>query len=156
MGFLHHLTKDQYKLTKKKELPDRWLIGFTEKLKPGLHQVKFEFETAQKKWREIMFQVDQTFCAGEPSGNLLTNQLRPEIFTIYTDQGPNDIISDYKLIPKENGNVRVCHKSWNVPDADLKKIAPALLLYADLIITTDKRCGETANIIYNKYIQPNL
>jgi hypothetical protein len=158
MGFLLQLTKDQYKLTNKKELLDRWLTGFTEKLKPGLNQGKFAFatETAQKNWREIKLQEDQTFWAGEPAGDLLTDHLRPEIFTIYTNEGPNDIIRNYKLIPKENGNVRIYQKFWNVPDADLKNIAPPLLVYADLITTTDKRCRETANIIYDKYIQPNL
>ncbi|MFZ1458179.1 MAG: type IV toxin-antitoxin system AbiEi family antitoxin [Saprospiraceae bacterium] len=158
MGFLLQLTKDQYKLTNKKELLDRWLTGFTEKLKPGLQQGKFAFatETAQKNWHEIKLQKGQTFWAGEPAGDLLTDHLRPEIFTIYTDEGPNDIIRNYKLIPKENGNVRIYQKFWNVPDADLKNIAPPLLVYADLITTTDKRCRETANMIYDKYIQPNL
>ncbi|MBK8518453.1 MAG: hypothetical protein IPL55_19860 [Saprospiraceae bacterium] len=37
-----------------------------------------------------------------------------------------------------------------------KNIVPPLLVYADLITTTDKRCHETANMRYDKYIQPNL
>jgi hypothetical protein len=158
MGFLVHLRKDQYKITNKKELLDRWLTGFAEKLKPGLIQGKFAFatETAQKNWREIKLREDQTFWAGEPAGDLLTNHLRPEIFTIYTTEGPNDIIRNYKLTPKENGNLRIYKKFWNLPDEDLKYTAPPLLVYADLITTTDKRCHETANMIYDKYIQPNL
>jgi hypothetical protein len=158
MGFLLQLTKDQYKLTNKKVLLDKWLTGFAEKLKPGLLQGKFAFatETVQKNWRDLKLLEDQTFWAGEPAGDVLTNHLRPEIFTIYTDEGLNDIIRNYKLMPKENGNVRIYQKFWNVPDADLKNIAPPLLVYADLITTHDKRCRETANMIYEKYIQPNI
>lgn len=158
LGFLIHLTKDRFKLTNKKELLDRWLTGFTENLKPGLHQGTFAFmtEAEQKKWHKMKLQEHKTFWAGEPGGDLLTNHLRPEIFTMYTDEEPNDIIRNYTLIPNENGNVRIYQKFWNIPGISLKNIAPPLLVYADLITTNDRRCRETANLIYEKYIQPNI
>ena len=37
-----------------------------------------------------------------------------------------------------------------------KTIAPPLLIYAELMITGGKRNIETAQIIYNDYIKPEL
>jgi len=157
MGYLIQLTKDQYKLTNKKALLDRWLIGYVEKLKHALYQGRYSFatDTIQKEWKEIKFKETETYWAGEPAGDLLTNHLRPELYTIFTTELPNDLVRNYKLIPNKNGNINVYKKFWSLPNHN-KNVAPPLLVYADLITTTDKRCQETAKIIYEKYIEPNI
>lgn len=35
-------------------------------------------------------------------------------------------------------------------------LAPPLIVYADLMGTNDKRCIETAQMIYERYIEPHL
>ncbi len=157
MGFLIQLTKDQYKLSNKKELLERWLTGYSEKLKPALKQGTFAFTTdvLQNNWRELKLKENLTFWSGEPAGDIMTNHLRPELFTIYTNEKQHDLIRNYKLIPKASGNITIYEKFWNMPENNTNTVPP-LLVYADLITMTDKRCRETAKIIYDKYIQPNL
>jgi hypothetical protein len=157
MGYILKLTKDKYKLINKDELLERWLTGYAEKLKPALFKGTFAFTTelATKNWKEIEFKEDKTFWAGEPGGDLMTNHLRPELFTIFTVEKPHELMINYKLAPNENGKIKVYQKFWNLSDLS-GNTAPPLLIYADLITTTDKRCQETAKIIYDKYIQPNL
>ena len=39
---------------------------------------------------------------------------------------------------------------------NMQQTPPAILIYADLLLEGGKRNKETAEIIYNDYIQPNL
>ena len=39
---------------------------------------------------------------------------------------------------------------------DFNNIAPAELVYTDLMINDDKRSKETAKLIFDEYIQPNI
>ncbi len=91
---------------------------------------------------------------GEPAGDLLTNYLRPEKLTIYTSETKKDLMMHYGLVPDQNGNIQVYEKFWEQDDQ--RDIAPDLLVYADLVNTRDKRCIETATMIYNEHIKPEL
>lgn len=60
----------------------------------------------------------------------------------------------YGLVPDQDGNIQVYEKFWEQDDQ--RDIAPDLLVYADLMNTQDKRCIETANIIFNERIKQEL
>ena len=57
-------------------------------------------------------------------------------------------------MPDDEGEVAVYDMFWN-NDFDTNT-APKELVYTDLMITDDKRCKETAKLIFNEYIEPNL
>ena len=61
---------------------------------------------------------------------------------------------NYRLLPDDEGEIWVYDMFWNTNFND--KTAPKQLVYADLMITEDKRCKETAKLIFNEYIQPNI
>ncbi|WP_227806219.1 type IV toxin-antitoxin system AbiEi family antitoxin [Algibacter lectus] len=73
------------------------------------------------------------FCGGgEPGGAILTENLRPEKFTLFTDLDLSEVARSLKLVPSENGEIEILQKFWK-NDSENQKTAPALLIYADLI-----------------------
>jgi hypothetical protein len=61
-------------------------------------------------------------------------------------------------MPQNNGDLLVYDWFWNISDQQPTQqlTAPPFLVYADLMIKNNKRCRETAEMIFNEYIQPNL
>jgi hypothetical protein len=156
-GFLLAVTKNEYKLNNKKALLDKWVIAYGEKLKPALRVGTFRFlkEDDFLNWKKIPLHTGKTLWGGEPAGDLLTHYLHPEELTLYTNEGRNELVKNYRLIPDENGNVKVYQKFWRQDYADTRT-APPILVYADLMNTNDRRCRETAQKIYDEFLQNKL
>ncbi len=156
-GFLLKLNKNEYKLVNKKELLEKWLVAYQERLKPVLNIGTFRFLKNEDflHWKNLPIKTGITFWGGEAGGDLLTHYLKPEILTIYTDESRNDLIKNYRLIPDNKGNVQVYKKFWNYNEVNWN-IAPPELVYADLINTGDRRCMETAKKILDEYLQNKL
>jgi hypothetical protein len=152
-GFVIKLNKDQYKLINKKSLLERWLTGYAEKLKPGLHIGNFRFVKHEDflDWKALPVRDGKTFWGGEAAGSLLTTYLKPAELTLYTTETRNELIKHYRLIPDEKGNVKAFKKFWQ--NGTTGNIVPPLLAYADLMITGDRRCLETAQKIYDEFLQ---
>ncbi|NBB19073.1 hypothetical protein GVN20_06880 [Runella sp. CRIBMP] len=157
MGFLIKLNKDRYKLINKKELLDKWVTAYAEKLKPSLRVGTFRFLKAEDfyEWKKLPVQLGKTCWGSEPAGDLLTNYLRPEQLTLYTLESRNELMKNYRLIPDDKGNVQVYKVFWKTIE-NQGNTAPALLVYTDLMNIDDSRAVETAQKIYDEYIQPQL
>lgn len=65
-----------------------------------------------------------------------------------------NLIKTYKLTPKPNGEIEALEMFWK-QDKN-QQTAPAILIYADLMLEGSKRNRETAEIIFNEQIRPNL
>lgn len=154
MGFLIKLNKDNYKLINKKALLGKWITGFHETLKPTIGTGTFRFLKMEEfvNWKNIELNKEKTLWGGEPAGDLLTNYLRPAELTLYTLETRNELIKNYKLIPDVNGNVKAFQKFWQQAE-EKDNTVPPLLVYADLINTNDRRCIETAQKIYDEFLQ---
>ena len=157
MGFLIKLNKDQYKLTNKKELLNKWMVAYEERLKPALKTGTFRFlkEEDFTNWKKLPIRKGKTWWGGEPAGDLFTNFLRPAELTLYTTETRNELIKNYRLIPDEIGNVKAYKKFWQHDEVN-DNVVPPLLVYADLINTNDRRCMETAQKIYDEFLQNKL
>ena len=157
MGFLIKLNKDQYKLTNKKELLDKWMVAYEERLKPALRTGTFRFlkEEDFTNWKKLPIRTGKTWWGGEPAGDLFTNFLRPAELTLYTTETRNELIKNYRLIPDEKGNVKAYKKFWQHDEVN-GNVVPPLLVYTDLINTNDRRCIETAQKIYDELLQNKL
>lgn len=154
-GFVVPLNKSKIKLINKEDLIRKWAEAYEYNLKPTLKLGNFRFATENTTWNNLNLNLEKTRWGGEPAGDMLTNYLRPEELVLYTEETRNDLIKNYRLIPDENGNVKVYKKFWMKQEYD-KTTVPPLLVYADLMNTDEKRCRETAQKIYSEYIQPNL
>ena len=152
-GFLLPVTKKEYMLQNKKALLDKWITTYDEKLKPSLRIGTFRFIKADDfiNWEKINLEEGKTFWGGEPAGDLLTHYLYPEELTIYTDETIHQLMKSYRLMPDEKGNVKVYQKFWRKNEE--KKIVPPELVYADLMNTNERRCIETAQKVYDEFLQ---
>jgi len=149
-GYLIPLNNKTYVWENRKALLERWIAEYATVLRPKLMKERY---TLKGNWQEIQFNNHITVWGGEPAADLLTNHLRPEKFLIYTTENRMDLIKNYKLMPDKNGEVEVLEMFWKGNDG---KTVPPLLVFADLMLEGGKRNKETAEKIYNEYIQPNL
>ena len=151
------LNKDEKKLmlTNKRELLERWIDGYKETLKPSLEIGKYKHNEQIEKDIEYNFNDNQITIGGEYAAELVTEYLKAAQFTLYTDMPKLDTMRALKLIPDNNGSLVIYKKFWKNEFFNIKNLnlAPLLLIYADLMITNDPRCKETAIKIYDKYLK---
>ena len=153
-GFLVRKNKNEFAFIKTADLVDRWTKAYGERLKPALEIGTFRLLNPNDfiNWKDIHLDTKKTCWGGEPAANLWTNYLKPGILTLYTEETRIELIKKYKLVPEVNGSIKIYRKFWNEEKKIDNKVNP-ILTYADLILTSDMRCLETAHMIYEKYIQ---
>lgn len=153
-GYLIPVNKETFRFTRKKQLLEKWVQAYNDKLKPALEIGTFRFIRKEDyvNWRTIELTPGATFWGGEPAGGVLTEYLQPEHYTIYTTEGRGDLLKKYRLAPADNGEVKVYLKFWKVMDNQLQTVPP-LLVYTDLINSNERRCIKTAERIYDEYLQ---
>jgi len=153
-GFILQIDENTSILKNKKALFDRWLTGYREILKPTLMIDRYRFWNPDnlKNWQRLKFEQGENSWGGEPAAEHLTNYLVPQHLTVYTTR-KSPLVTNWKLIPDEEGDVLIYTKFWRDAVQDTKQFAPTLLVYADLLLTDDPRCLETAKKIYEKYLQ---
>jgi len=149
-GYLVPLNKNEFLWEKRGKLLERWLDHYATDLRPKLKKERY---TLNKDWRLLNLNPKKTVWGGEAGADLLTNYLRPEKFILFTKENRIDLIINYNLMPDKNGEVEVLEMFWEQND---EKMAPPLLIYADLMLEGGKRNNETAKIIYHEYLEPNL
>jgi hypothetical protein len=154
LNFLIEVRAQDFRLHNKKELLQKWIVAFEEKLKPDLLIGTFRFLKNEDflNWKKLPLKEGRTWWGGEPGGDLYTNYLRPQILTLYTIETKNELIKNYKLIPDDAGNVKIYKKFWHF-DTGPNNVVPPLLVYADLMNTGDRRSVETAEKVYNAFLQ---
>lgn len=149
-GFLIPVNRKTYLWENRTILLERWIAEYATVLRPKLKKDRF---TLKGQWQAISFDNNKTLWGGEPAADMLTNHLRPEKFLIYTQENRMELIRNYRLIPDPNGEIEVLEMFWK---QEKGKTAPPILVYADLMLEGGKRNKETAEKIYNEFIQPNL
>ncbi len=147
-------TKDQYILTEKKTLLDKWLVGYEEKLKPTLHIGNFTFIDRNDflNWKTMPLDLATTTWGGEPAADLLTNYLNPEILTLYTTEAIGNLTKKYRLVPDKLGKLKIYRRFWMTTEATTNTV-PVLLVYTDLVNAGNPRCAEAAEKIYDEYLR---
>jgi hypothetical protein len=157
-NFTIRVNENEYKLAKKTDLLEKWLIGFEDILKPKLKKGTYRF--ADKKmndeWQNIHFDTNKILWGGEPAAAKLTQYLIPEIFTIYTNLNDIDLLKQYRMVQDKSGNIEVYQLFFNPEKFHYNDLVPTLLIYADLQVSGDERNRETAKMIYEKYIADTI
>ena len=152
LGFLTDLGKKSRQLVKIEQLLRRWVEAFPENLRPKLIQERFRADN-RNWWKDIDPAAFGVLWGGEIAAAELTNYLKPEIYTVYTDQFPRKLLYRFKFHKDPAGNVEILAPFWafNWKLAE-KGLVPPILIYADLMATGDARAIEAAEVIYDKFI----
>lgn len=156
-GFLTSVSKSEYCFQRTGELLGRWTAAYGQNLKPSLKMGTFRFldKDGFAHWKSLTLDAPGTLWGGEPAGELLTGYLKPAELTLYTEESRSKLMKKYRLIPDETGPVQVYRKFWRQEVTD-RATVPPLLVYADLIGAQDRRSHETAQKVYDEYLQTEL
>jgi len=149
-------TKLKRLLKNKPTLLERWVVAYQDVLRPRLvkKQMRFTKIESAKNWQQLRLDQEEgiSLWGGEPAAAILTNQLSPELFSIYTSESWQNMGQDLGLVPDSNGNVEILQLFWK-DNNNAKQVAPALLVYADLIGSGYGRNIEMAKIILENELQ---
>ena len=136
-------------------LLDKWTEGYLQRLQIRYLLGYYRHLGADRDWwRELDPVRHMVVLGGEPAAAELTGYLTPGDITFYARLTPVKLIADKKLERDPGGRVAIRKRFWHfdVPDWDNERLAPPLLIYADLMGTGDARCIETAAKVREQYL----
>ena len=153
----------QRKLIEPKRLFDEWVTNYSFVLHPKLHPRLFSAPDPNW-WQSVHPDTLGAVWGGEVAAERLTRYLKPAAQTLYVAPAAmnsclKQLISTHRLKPDPYGKIEILEKFWDFP-ADPKNpaknsdIAPAILVYADLMMTLDPRNSEAARILWETQIEP--
>jgi len=147
-------TKNKKVLKNKTELLQRWVIAYNDVLRPKLFIKKMSFinKSDYANWNNLdLFSFsEKTLWGGECAASILTKNITPANFTIYTDQTWQSVGKSLKLIPDDDGKMEILRLFYK---AEEQNTVSPLLIYADLMNSGESRNLETAEIILNNELQ---
>jgi hypothetical protein len=154
MEYLQALNKTEWAWKNKQELLSQWMTEYDRRLKPGLFINRFDFmrDTDYDRWKQIKLKKANTYWGAEPAAELLTGNLKPGEWTLYTTETEMELIKHYRIVPKKAGAIVVYKQFWPAQEK-VQIFVPPLLVYTDLVNTGKRRNIETAQRIFNEYLQ---
>jgi hypothetical protein len=134
------------------ELLDLWVAAFPKGLATKLTLATYR--GSLEEFRKVNAE-DSVFLAGAAiSGEFAADDvLRPAALTIYVPELDPMLPVKNRWRAEEDGNITVRHKFWTTPKSEPhdydgplvgKRLAPALLVYADLMASDDPRVRSVA------------
>ncbi len=153
-GYISSTANDQRTWVDKERLIKRWVVAYTETLRPKL--VLGYYKSLQANWQEkVDISAFSALWGGEIVADNLTHYLKPEFSTIYSQDnlGKLVLMNGLKEVSeKSSANVEVLQKFWHFDDVENTSFVPTLLTYADLIASGDARNLEAARIIHKEFL----
>ena len=147
-------TKNKKVLKNKMDLLKRWVIAYNDVLRPKLFIKRMNFinKSEYSNWSSLDLSSvsEKTVWGGECAAGIITKNLTPANFTIYTDTTWQSLGKSLKLVPDDNGKIEILRLFYDTEEGDT--VSP-LLIYADLMGSGDSRNIETAETILNNELQ---
>jgi hypothetical protein len=148
------------------KLLERWELGYSERLRAKLLLGTFT-PIKGKNFSDISDQIQEHaeefnyLIGGELGGSVMTNYLHPlgTVLHLNSDSIIPHIAVRLKLKPDPDGTIIFLQKFGIVGprrkgmDALQNNLANPLLIHAELVRTGNSRLKETAQIIYDRYIE---
>ncbi|MBP1627763.1 MAG: hypothetical protein H6Q00_2238 [Holophagaceae bacterium] len=153
-GFL--LTKDGKRiLLQEARLREGWLANYPYKLRPHLNPTRYR-ATQPDWWKQTALDPKEAQWGGEVAADRLTGNLQPGMATLYTVLPHEKLAAHLRLRPDPQGEVEILDRFWAFPNqADYPAdLAPALLVYADLVASADPRNADIARMIHDAHLRP--
>ncbi len=137
-------------LMDRKKLFSKWVAGYIDRLRPKLITKRFS-ASSNEWWKGVHLDSPDQLWGGEVAAAKLTGSLKPQIVTLYTSAGINDLILDAGLRVDKDGDIELMHSFWKEPIAH-KDCTHPILVYADLLASNIDRNREAAQRIYDEYL----
>lgn len=151
-GYLTPENPGPRRLLAHERLTDEWAAHYPVKLRPKLNARRY---TAPEPnwWQNLDIRAYRACWGGEVAAAKLTGILKPARITLYMHGKPDKLILAQRLRPDANGEIEILETFWT-PDETRQPndVVPPLLIYADLMATTDARNVETAKLIRDQHL----
>lgn len=145
-GHLNTTDSRSRRLLAHDELARDWSRQYPISLRGKLNPRRYS--TTGRQWKEIALLPDQAVWGGEPAASQLDGYLQSAEATIYTWMPRERFLMEHRLRPDAGGDIEILDAFWESPDPNASArnsaLAPALLVYADLISSHDGRNREAA------------
>lgn len=150
LNYIIEIPPGKRRLIRKKDLLNRWITAYPEQLRPkqiiGLYRAENRDWWQQADMRDL-----NIFWGGEVAAAQLTEFLKPQNITVYTNKPVGEFLLRYRIRKDPQGDIEILRMFWNFEiDLPHKNMVPPLLIYADLLATGEARNIETARILYEK------
>jgi hypothetical protein len=156
-GYIQRDRKQRARLANSKRLLDEWVTLYPRLLRRKLNPRTFDADP-EALMKLNLREETGAFWAGESAAARLTGILKPGSHTIYVG-GPITKLAAAARLRKarDGGLVEILDVFWNLPpDQERPDLVPPILIYADLLATSEGRSVEAADVIYEQYIEPAL
>ncbi len=158
--------RGRYEIIDYVRLLERWELGYTERLRAKLLLGTFTpiekggFPEVRDKIKGCAEQFDY-LIGGELAASVMTDYLRPISAALHlSDSSDNrQIAVKLKLKPDPNGDISLLQtfghgkSQLHEPGENQQHLVHPLLIHAELVRTGNSRLKETAQLIYDKYIE---
>lgn len=135
-------------------LLDEWVVLYPSILRGSLALGRFR--ASEPDWWTHQLPRDASWqYGGEVAAALLTGYLKPGAVTVYCEGAiPKDVLRGARLRPDPTGNVEFLKAPVVLRplNEQLPHVVDPLLVYADLLASSDSRNVETARMLREKYI----
>ena len=146
--FVMHTDKGR-KLINEDKLLELWVQAYNQTIRPKLmlRRMSFRTDEMRSKWQEMNL-PEGMLWGGDCGANLTDGYLVPGSFEIYTSKPSAMLMTTGMVMPNENGEITLYQKFWN--DDNDTKVAPKLIIYADLMNSGDSRQIEAAQRLISR------
>lgn len=164
-GYLVQKGRDEWFLTRKRELFDVWLGGYGDLLRPKL--VVGRFQPPQRDVGQTLVELQKEAKAtgiewaltGGFGAYVLTRHFRGDQLGFFVSEWPAGLAKRLKWLPSQHGPVTVLRRfsplvQFSRKDASQMPVAHPLLVYAELVFQGRERELEAAKLLYDRYLGP--
>lgn len=149
-----------WKLDNRKKLLQKWAEQFPDKVLARHHAGTFITDDPQW-WETFDLQAVDGYWGGEVAAAKLTGYLKPKTATVYVDKDKMGTLLQKARLRKpqpwemqEAGIVDIYTLALDQQPTTDKRTVHPLIVYTELMATDDPRNLETAEKIYEQYIEP--
>jgi hypothetical protein len=148
------------RLLEPQRLFDEWAINYPIQLRQKLNARRFNVPNPDW-WTDMQLESSGAVWSGDVAARQLTQYLKPATQTVYVEPSERnawlkELVTSYRAKPDPNGSLEVLDKFWGVSLDPRPGIAPAVLVYADLLASLDPRAEEAAQLIRKDWINESF
>ncbi|MGF6871683.1 type IV toxin-antitoxin system AbiEi family antitoxin [Paraburkholderia sp. MM5477-R1] len=134
-----------------------WTVLNPTGLRPKLGARRYSGGVGIDWWRNAPLADFEARLGGDCAAEVLTHEIKPVSVTVYSAGGAkSSLMKAARLRPDVNGDVEILEPFWPAHAARGWKVPPGvvhpLLIYADLVASSDSRHHEVAETIYDRFL----
>ncbi len=161
-GYLEQQGRREWRLVRRRELLDLWLVGYRERLRPKLVLGRFQpserdLELSMRRLEEFASEQHLDWAVtGGWAADILIRHFRGDSLSFFTKEWSPLLIQKLRWLPSPNGPIFVLRRFGPSVTAQMKTggppVAHPLLIYAELLHHGGERERETARRVCDRYI----